>query len=100
MDMNPPITKKEHLLLDKLMPLQAKQIVTRTLGEGNIRLITRKNDFIRDMDLLSFPATGRGQSGRRSLFARDNLHHPQPNVISMMNKWRMMRGGGNAKLIS
>jgi hypothetical protein len=45
MDMNPPVTGVEHLLLDKLMPLQRKQIKTRTFGQGEIRLLTRKNDL-------------------------------------------------------
>ncbi len=45
MDMNPPVTGVELLLLDKLMPLQRKQIKTRTFGQGEIRLLTRKNDL-------------------------------------------------------
>ena len=45
MDLNPKVTPTEKELLKMVMPLQEKQIITKTLGEGKIDCITRKNDL-------------------------------------------------------
>lgn len=43
--MNPTITNPEQTILDQVMPLQGKHIFTKNLGDGEINLITRKNDL-------------------------------------------------------
>lgn len=45
MDMNPTVTEVEKDLLDVIIPMQGKHIFTKTLGDGEIEMITRKNDL-------------------------------------------------------
>jgi len=43
--MNPEITNVEKDLMEQVMPLQGKHIFTKNFGDGEINLITRKNDL-------------------------------------------------------
>lgn len=45
MDMNPRLTDPENDLLAKILPLQGKHLFTKTLGDGEIVKVTRKDDF-------------------------------------------------------
>jgi len=45
MDMNPEITEQEKDILHKTMALQGKHILTKSFGDGEINMITRKNDL-------------------------------------------------------
>lgn len=45
MDMNPKVTEVEKELMDKIMPLQGKHIFTKNYGDGEIEMVTRKNDL-------------------------------------------------------
>lgn len=43
--MNPKVTDVEKDLMDKVFPLQGKHIFTKNFGDGEINLVTRKNDL-------------------------------------------------------
>jgi hypothetical protein len=45
MDMNPQITVTEKTLLDQILPLQQMHIFTKTLGDGQIEMVTRHDDL-------------------------------------------------------
>ncbi|PLS19193.1 hypothetical protein CVD28_01940 [Bacillus sp. M6-12] len=43
--MNPAVTDGEKSIMDKVLPLQGKHIFTKNLGDGEINMVTRKNDL-------------------------------------------------------
>lgn len=43
--MNPKLNEAESDILEQLLPLQNKHIFTNSFGDGQIELITRKNDL-------------------------------------------------------
>jgi hypothetical protein len=45
MDMNPKATEVEKSVMDKVLPLQGKHIFTKNFGDGEINMVTRKNDL-------------------------------------------------------
>lgn len=45
MDINPKVTNVEKELMDQVLPLQGKHIFTKNLGDGEIEMVTRKNDL-------------------------------------------------------
>jgi hypothetical protein len=45
MDLNPKLTKTEQEILNEVLPLQNKHIFTKSIGDGEIIHITRKNDL-------------------------------------------------------
>lgn len=45
MDLNPKVSQVEGKLFSKILPLQGKHIFTKSLGDGEINRVTRKNDL-------------------------------------------------------
>ena len=45
MDMNPEVTDVEKELMDQVLPLKGKHIFTKNFGDGEIEIVTRKNDL-------------------------------------------------------
>lgn len=45
MDLNPKVTQVERNLFSRIIPLKGKHIFTKSLGDGEINMVTRKNDL-------------------------------------------------------
>ena len=43
--MNPIVTSTEKELMEKVLPMQGKHIFTTSFGDGEINMVTRKNDL-------------------------------------------------------
>lgn len=43
--MNPKVTNTEKEVMEQVLPLQGKHIFTKNFGDGEIEMVTRKNDL-------------------------------------------------------